>query len=189
MLLGVLITSKTCISSISQEIAYHPLETSISCFRASISSLLSQCIKSSGICCSGLICAVRSILCYQSFPAPRDADTAERYANIPFAKRKRVRSLGYEIKEKTPHKVVLKLCANRLQGYAARDRFLQFVPFCATKASMLLATQIPQSGMRTSLSQSEREFVPFGYDIKEKTPHKVVFFFLVHLQGFEPGTH
>ena len=27
---------------------------------------------------------------------------------------------GYDIKGKTPHKVVLRLCANRIQGYAAR---------------------------------------------------------------------
>lgn len=52
---------------------------------------------------------------------------------------------------------------------------MPFVPFCAIRTYLLLATQIPQSGMRTSLSQSEREFVPFGYDIKEKTPHEVVF--------------
>ena len=97
---------------------------------------------------------------------------------------------GYDIKGKTPHKVVLKLCANRIQGYAARGKFLQFVPFCAIITFLLLATQIPQSGMRTSLSQSEREFVPFGYDIKEKnTTQGGVFPFMVHLQGFEPGTH
>ena len=97
---------------------------------------------------------------------------------------------GYDIKEKTPHKVVLKLCANRIQGYAARDRFLQFVPFCAIRTFLLLATQIPLSGMRTSHSLREREFVPFGYDIKEKnTTQGGVFSFMVHLQGFEPGTH
>ena len=78
--------------------------------------------------------------------------------------------------------MVLKHSANRFQGYAARGGLVPFVPFCATKASLLLATQIPQSGMRTSLSQSEREFVPFGYDIKEKnTTQGGVFSFMVHL--------
>ena len=60
----------------------------------------------SGVCCSGWISAIRSVLCYQSFSAPRDADTAERYANIPFALRMGVRSLWVRDKRKTPHKVV-----------------------------------------------------------------------------------
>ena len=69
---------------------------------------------------------------------------------------------GYDIKEETPHEVVLKLCANRIQGYAARGGLVPFVPFCAFRAFLLLATQIPQSGMRTSHSHSEWEFVPLG---------------------------
>ena len=91
-------------------------------------------------------------------------------------------------KEKTPHEVVLYPYAKTIQGYAARGEFLLYVPFLCNATLLILATQIPLCGMRTSLRfasgvRSHRK------SKRKNTTRGGVFFFLVHLQGFEPGTH
>ena len=53
-----------------------------------------------------------------------------------------------------------------IQGYAARGEFVPFVPVGATLRSLRLATQIPQSGMRTLRVRS------LWVHKKEKTPRK-----------------
>ena len=60
--------------------------------------------------------------------------------------------------------------------------------FSKDLGSLLLATQIPQAVCEHPIRFANESSFPWVYQ-KEKTPHEVVFFFLVHLQGFEPGTH
>ena len=49
----------------------------------------------------------------------------------PYALLREFVPFGYDRKEKTPRRVVLKLCAKFIQGYAARGKFLPFVPLLA----------------------------------------------------------
>ena len=76
-----------------------------------------------------------------------------------------------------------------LQRYAARDSFLLTVPlFCGV---LLCAPRDADtaSGMRTPPSLRVGSPPPLGEQKRKKHRDCGVSLFMVHLQGFEPGTH
>ena len=78
------------------------------------------------------------------------------------------------------------LYAESIQGYAARGKFAPFVPLKCHRNLARLATQIPQAVCEQPETGSSS---PLRDKKRKNTTQGGVFLFLVHLQGFEPGTH
>ena len=129
----------------------------------------------SGICCSGLICTICYALVQSRLSAPRDADTAKRYANPSGS--------SPEGKKEKHH---ARWCKSSALFYSGICCSGGVCAICSGRCYSSLSA--PRDADTAKRYANPPGSSPEGK--KEKTPRKVVFLlFLVHLQGFEPGTH